>query len=1073
MQTQMIHQLYWRQWHRWAIICCILSVMSTLGARANTNLTFTLPIGQKSYRTSAAVYSDAGVMVRQLWKYVSYAPGEHTVVWDDLDDEGKPVPVAAYTIKVLYHNMDYIWDGVVGNSSQEKSGYAVQRNNGFITGMAIAGTTAMYACGNFEGPRDFTTFTTTNPRAATQKIAWLGAHLGTPRCAQIPGADGKTSVPVIAKLNLNFAAGATGKVHIIWGGFTVNSQGGAQLTVTDNTTGTSFTSKDHPELAFKMGYGGPDTSCHTIIKVGSSRQLTISVADNNDWNNLGHAFLQAVWVEDGDGTAATTYDSTTADNTFDRFSPPTVAIENCVIGGTWLLQGERAPIFSTTRSARAGFSVSCPAVGGTTQACINLDFSRAGLIEDGENIYNWNTNVGLNYYVATDGVWFYGASPASYDPATEKAGLITPMWVDNGKQAYFTHGKPQKPYNGYSYNFIPNAIRVGTQSGLSGIAVQTKGNILAASVAPDNKVYLFDKRSGDPLGTIAVPGPGHLAMTPAGDLWVLTGTSAVRYTALSTQPVVATTIDGLSQPMAVAVSPVAGDDTVIIADGGTNMQLLAYTNSGKAKWTYGQQGGYQTHGAAVTNDKLWFSNPTFITYQPDGSFWVGDGENSRALHLSADRRTVLDELTFQGMDYCASVDVNNPTRVFNSYKEFRVDYSKPLAPDNGSWSLVNNWKAGLDPKYWQGGFINGVVQVVTFPKNGRTYALLPRNDLWCKREICELTATGVRPTGVLVDGRWTNLEANGALTFCPNVQNVWQRQDLTGFDDKGNPQYGEAYEVASAPTTSTGPSASGAFAETSTKVFVAYDTGKDMRFHLGGVRTGTKSWLWRAFPAVTSAAYEAGQNFGDYDIGDGITYPAEKVITAGRQIVCDFHGEFWKQAQSGQFMHFLDNGLFVGQYGTAGKQPDSSYWPAGYVVPGWAGNGFSVQFATVDNALYMWVNDESQHGPQRWHLSGLNTINVLDGHGTPGDTIAVNTLEVKEVVATPTITTTLRSKALTINCATVGATIRYTTDGSMPDEMHGTLYTTPVTILKDQTLRAIAFKIEMNDSAVVSTVLGK
>ena len=43
---------------------------------------------------------------------------------------------------------------------------------------------------------------------------------------------------------------------------------------------------------------------------------------------------------------------------------------------------------------------------------------------------------------------------------------------------------------------LPSGIYVGTQPGLSGLTVQQNGNLLAVSVAPDNKVYLFDKRAG-------------------------------------------------------------------------------------------------------------------------------------------------------------------------------------------------------------------------------------------------------------------------------------------------------------------------------------------------------------------------------------------------------------------------------------------------------------------------------------------------------------------------------------------------------------------------------------------------
>ena len=54
---------------------------------------------------------------------------------------------------------------------------------------------------------------------------------------------------------------------------------------------------------------------------------------------------------------------------------------------------------------------------------------------------------------------------------------------------------------------LPNGIHVGTQAGLSGLAVQQNGNLLAASVAPDNAVYLMDKVTGAALSSFSVNSP--------------------------------------------------------------------------------------------------------------------------------------------------------------------------------------------------------------------------------------------------------------------------------------------------------------------------------------------------------------------------------------------------------------------------------------------------------------------------------------------------------------------------------------------------------------------------------------
>jgi hypothetical protein len=55
-----------------------------------------------------------------------------------------------------------------------------------------------------------------------------------------------------------------------------------------------------------------------------------------------------------------------------------------------------------------------------------------------------------------------------------------------------------------------------------------------------------------------------------------------------------------------------------------------------------------------------------------------------------------------------------------------------------------------------------------------------------------------------------------------------------------------------------------------------------------------------------------------------------------------------------------------------------------------------------------------------------------------------------------------------ISCATEGAAIYYTTDGSTPSATNGTLYTAPIEILETTTIKAIAVKEGQTDSPVVT-----
>jgi hypothetical protein len=57
---------------------------------------------------------------------------------------------------------------------------------------------------------------------------------------------------------------------------------------------------------------------------------------------------------------------------------------------------------------------------------------------------------------------------------------------------------------------------------------------------------------------------------------------------------------------------------------------------------------------------------------------------------------------------------------------------------------------------------------------------------------------------------------------------------------------------------------------------------------------------------------------------------------------------------------------------------------------------------------------------------------------------------------------------VTITSTTSGVAIRYTTDGSIPSETHGTIYSVPVPISTTTTLQAIAYESGFSDSPVTS-----
>ncbi|MEO7932585.1 MAG: FlgD immunoglobulin-like domain containing protein [Chthoniobacterales bacterium] len=595
----------------------------------------------------------------------------------------------------------------------------------------------------------------------------------------------------------------------------------------------------------------------------------------------------------------------------------------------------------------------------------------------------------------TDGTWVYFAAPDSTNPVTRVdhsgPGFIVASDVSTHQSVSFTNGAPIE--NGPA-NFLPfaNGIKVGSVKGVSGIAVEKTGSTLAVSVRPENKIYLVHKRTGAAIRTISVPSPGALSFSPNGDLWTISGTSLCRITTPATTPNVSTPVSNLQEPLDLAVDP--NGAFVVVVDAGSSQQVKAFSTTGSPILTFGQAGGYAANGPDVTHDKFLFLDREgkpggSIAIGPDGSFWLSDVGNRRLLHFAADR-TYLEEIMFQNVSYSTSVDANNPTRVFSDFLEFSVDYSKPLAQ---GWKLVRNWGANLPVEYFDFGC--GVRQVTTL-SNGRTYGAVAKKDV-PGEELVELTAQGTRLTNIPFTptkadpGTFETLTPTGALRRGhiygdSGTTATFEEKPLLGFDDQNNPLWGSYTTLATAPATSKDPltrcCSLGDFRmpSTTTDILISFDATKNNGWHLGGVRKGGSDWLWKASPTVSTSVPLDG--LGSFDIGDNVNYPGNTVFTSGRNVIFGYHGEFWADHQACQFMHFYDDGLFVGQFGESSLGHESFEG----VIPGLAGNSAFSFVTEVNGKIYLWANDESQHGPQRWLLDGAQTIRETTATGTLGQT---------------------------------------------------------------------------------------
>ncbi len=119
-------------------------VGSAVVAVAPENLynTFTYTLTAPALTTSAAVYDANDVLQKTLWSGETQTAGAHTAYWaGDMDDGTPATGTPPFYARVLSHNIEYVWEGVIGNlaSSFTSSAVMVALNNPPM-GLGISGT---------------------------------------------------------------------------------------------------------------------------------------------------------------------------------------------------------------------------------------------------------------------------------------------------------------------------------------------------------------------------------------------------------------------------------------------------------------------------------------------------------------------------------------------------------------------------------------------------------------------------------------------------------------------------------------------------------------------------------------------------------------------------------------------------------------------------------------------------------------------------------------------------------------------------------------------------------------------
>lgn len=587
-------------------------------------------------------------------------------------------------------------------------------------------------------------------------------------------------------------------------------------------------------------------------------------------------------------------------------------------------------------------------------------------------------------YVATDGINVYWAGN---DGNAVNNWMVFGTKVTNDAESGFTNGQPAITKYGRKYKSVIDNIN-NDKSEISGLAVQKRGRYLFVAHKSLNELHILDKTTGALVQKQSFDTPLNIAADDNGHVWLIHFKDGKRIAekfaveaggklnSLNIAPA------GLVEPLALAISP--DGKTLIVADGGDSQQLKAFdTDNASSLWTYGVAGGYTTD-PNVRNDKFYFNElkgpGTFIAFQPDGSFWVEDAGNSRAQHFAADRK-FIDRIMYLQTSYSSFVDANDPSRLFSDYLEFKVDYSKPLAANNGSWQLVRNWGHNIpteyDDKYNR-------LRAVTTLSNGKTYALLThRFRTFVNWKLVELPKTGplrITSTDISMDN--TQLYPDGSLykvsTFRIGAPTVFTKRELLKFTPEGDPVWGPQNTIAqtqAAESTDPGYHGNNTILKsgeiTSSGIITLFDGTTANCWHLGGIKIGGDKLLWRTARSTTKEYWGPFPPDGTFDIGNHTNYPGCIAMASGRSIFWGYHGEFWKNSEVNKWTQVYDDGLFVGQFGVAGPEAGK-----GEAAAEMAGNCFAASVVKLANGdTYLYHNDESLHGGvHRWKISGLSTI---------------------------------------------------------------------------------------------------
>jgi hypothetical protein len=109
--------------------------------------TFSLPT---PLTTSAGVFKNDSILVKTLWNIEKLGAGTYTRYWDGTNVYGNAIssPAASYKIKILSNNVNYTWQGTIGNNSDMMTGPTKHRGySNCMTGLSFGPNYGYFSTG--------------------------------------------------------------------------------------------------------------------------------------------------------------------------------------------------------------------------------------------------------------------------------------------------------------------------------------------------------------------------------------------------------------------------------------------------------------------------------------------------------------------------------------------------------------------------------------------------------------------------------------------------------------------------------------------------------------------------------------------------------------------------------------------------------------------------------------------------------------------------------------------------------------------------------------------------------------